>query len=131
MTIETPEDLEPGQWYYSTPDAVPKVVAENTSEVDHEAGTATGEVRFYNHGQDERFVSADAVWQAIEDGDLIDISDRAGEDPQTVILEFARKEISQLNSRLGRGHDYNGVDEVSTVADLQAALEMAENGVVL
>jgi len=131
MVLETPEDIEPGKWYYSTPDAVPKVVAENTSEVNHEAGTATGEIRFYNHGDDEQFVSADAVWQAIADGDLVDISDRAGEDPQAVILEFARREIGQLNSRLGRGHDYNGVDEVSTVADLQAALEMAENGVAL
>jgi len=131
MPIETPEDLEPGQWYYSAPDATPKVVAENTTEVDHEAGTATGQIRFYNHGHEEEFVDGDSVWQAIEDGDLIDISDRAGEDPRTVILEFARREINQLNGQVGREHDYNGVDGVSTVADLQAALEMAEHGVSL
>lgn len=131
MVLETPEDLEPGQWYYSTPDAVPKVVAENTSEVDHEAGEAVGDIRFLNHGRDEEVVPADAVWDAIENGALIDVADRSGEDPMSVILEFARREIAQLNQQLGRNHDYNGVDEISTVADLQAALEMSESGVAL
>jgi len=131
MVLETPADLEPGQWYYSTPDAVPKVVADNTTEVDHESGTASGEIRFFDHGHEENIVDSDSVWQAIEDDELIDISDKAGEDPRAIVFEFARREIAQLNSRLGRDHDYNGVDGVSTVADLRAALEMAEHGVSL
>jgi hypothetical protein len=131
MVVETPEDLEPGRWYFSTPDAQPMVVVKNESEVDHEAGEATGVILFFVLGREEKRVEASDIWDQIQNETLVDISDRAGEEPEEVILEFARREISALSSKLGRHHPYSHVNDVDKVVDLQAALEMFDRGTSL
>lgn len=61
-------------------------------------------------------------------GDLVPVPDRLIEDPEGVLLAFARQEISRYTSRLSDGHDYRGIDGVESLAYLRAASSLAAYG---
>lgn len=64
---------------------------------------------------------AGEVFTYIESGKLYRPSVRVRNDPEGVIMEFARAELSEYKRTLSPGHPYNGIRGVNAIGDLIAA----------
>lgn len=91
-------------------------------------GIPEGTVTVSPIGEDSRIEqNATTVDTDLRAGDLVPVPDRLLDDPEGVLLSFARQEIARYTSRLSNGHDYNGIDGVDILAHLHAASSLAAN----
>lgn len=79
-------------------------------------------------GESEMVQDATAVDADLRTGDIVPLPPRIVDDPEGVLLAFARQEITRYTNRLSDGHDYNGIDGVEIVAHLRAASYLAAQG---
>lgn len=82
--------------------------------------SGTVEIIRLNSGEHDE-LDAETVDSGLALGQMHKVASRATDDPLRVLIEFAEHEMGRYASRLGKRHDYNGIDGVNALYDLFAA----------
>lgn len=90
---------------------------------DHDDGT-------HARGDDilDRYPDADTLAELVHDGRIERVSDSVTDDPLAVVVDFAAKELDAHTRENGTANQYDGIDGVRRLADVEFALRRVRNG---